>query len=56
MKSNVALVVGALAVAALGVAAIVYGESDDAPGLMLIGAVMIVGALAFGVRTIQRSR
>ena len=38
------------AAAAIGVAAIVFGEADDAPGLVLFGGLLIVGtvALAFG--------
>ncbi len=38
-----------LAVVALGVAAIVFGETDDAPGLVLLGLLFIVGAVAFAV-------
>ena len=41
--------------AALGVAAIVVGESDDAPGLVLFGCLLVVGAVALAVRTAQRS-
>ncbi len=33
-----------------------YGGSDDAPGLVLIGLLIIVGAVVFGVRTVLRSR
>ena len=45
-----------LGVVAIGVAAIVYGEADDAPGLVLLGILLIVGALAFGVTPALRSR
>ncbi|WP_229402791.1 hypothetical protein [Micromonospora okii] len=48
MKYVLGLVV-VLAVAA-GVAGIVHGEADDSPGLQLLGAVLVVGAVAFGVR------
>jgi hypothetical protein len=48
-------VVAILAVA-LGVAAIIYGGADDSPGLQLIGVLLIVGAVAVGVRTALRSR
>ena len=48
-------VVAILAVA-LGVAGIVYGEADDSPGRQLIGVLLIVGAVALGVRTARRSR
>ena len=42
-------------IVALGVAAFLYGGADDSPGLQLLGAVLVVGAVAFGVRT-ARSR
>jgi hypothetical protein len=55
----VAILGSALVLAAVGVAAIVFGERGDAPGLMLLGIVVItsvvVGAFAFGMRTAQRS-
>jgi hypothetical protein len=41
---------------ALGIAAMVYGEYDDAPGGVLFGMLLIVGAIAFGVRTARRGR
>jgi predicted cobalt transporter CbtA len=41
---------------AIGVAAVVYGEGDDSPGLQLLGAVLVVAAIVFGVRTVRRSR
>ena len=44
----------ALGIAALGVAAAVLGEADDAPGLVLLGILLIVSACALGVRTAQR--
>jgi hypothetical protein len=37
--------------AAIGVAAIVLGEMDDAPGLMLFGGLLIAGTLALTLRT-----
>jgi hypothetical protein len=46
----------ALGIAALGVAAAVLGEADDAPGLVLLGILLIVSACALGVRTAQHSR
>ena len=33
-----------------------FGEADDAPGLVLLGILLIVSACALGVRTAQRSR
>ena len=46
----------ALGIAAVGVAAAIFGEADDAPGLVLIGILLIVSACALGVRTAPRSR
>lgn len=46
----------ALLVLALGVAGVVLGESDDSPGLQLIGALLVLGAVALGFRTLQRGR
>jgi hypothetical protein len=46
----------AFGIAALGVAAAVFGEADDAPGLVLLGILLIVSACALGVRTAQQSR
>jgi hypothetical protein len=45
----------AIAIAALGVAAAIVGKADDAPGLVLLGIVLIASACALGVRTAQRS-
>jgi hypothetical protein len=50
---NLAAAVG---IAVLGVAAALFGEADDAPGLVLLGLVLIASACALGVRTAQRSR
>jgi hypothetical protein len=49
---NVALQVLA---AAIGGAAIVFGEWDDAPGLVLFGGLLILGTLALAVRTARRT-
>jgi hypothetical protein len=49
---NVALRVAA---GAIGVAAIVLGEADDAPGLVLFGCLLIAGTVVMTVRTAQRS-
>ena len=55
----VAILTAALGLAAVGVTAIVFGERGDAPGLVLLGVVLItsvvVGAFAFGLRTAQRT-
>ena len=42
------------AAAAIGVAAIVFGEADDAPGLVLFGGLLIVGTVALAFRRAQR--
>lgn len=54
MKSFVAILAAALAVVALGVAVIVYAEADDAPGGVLIGILLIVGAFIVAVRAALR--
>lgn len=46
----------ALGIAAVGVAAAIFGEADDAPGLVLLGILLIASACALGMRTAQRSR
>jgi hypothetical protein len=46
----------ALGIGTLGVAAGIVGESDDAPGLVLIGLLLLAGACAIGVRATQRGR
>jgi hypothetical protein len=43
------------AATAIGVAAIVLGEADDAPGLVLFGGLLIIGTVALTIRTAQRS-
>jgi hypothetical protein len=39
----------------IGAAAIVLGELDDAPGLVLFGCLLIAGTVALTVRTAQRT-
>jgi hypothetical protein len=46
----------AIGIALLGVAAAVVGEVDDAPGLVLLGLVLIACACALGARRAQHSR
>lgn len=41
---------------AISAAGMVAGEADDSPGLQVLGVVLIVGAVALGVRIAQRSR
>lgn len=47
--------VTALGIAAVGVVVAVSGEADDAPGLVLLGLLLIVSACELGVRTAQRN-
>ena len=54
MKRFLVIFLPALAVVAVGVSAAMAGEADDAPGLSLIGILLITGALAVAVRTAQR--
>jgi hypothetical protein len=56
VKSFLTIFVPALAVVAVGVTAAMAGEADDAPGLALLGILLIVGALAVAVKTAQRTR
>lgn len=48
-------ILAALLVTAIGIAAIVAGEADDSPGLQLLGALLVVGTVAFGVKRAKRS-
>lgn len=45
-----------VAAAAIAVTAIVLGEADDAPGLVLFGLLLIVGTIAVTVRTARLAR
>ena len=46
----------AIGIAAFGVVAAVVGEADNAPGLVLLGLLLVGSACALGVRTAQRTR
>ncbi len=48
---NLAIAIG---IAALGVAAGLFGEAGDAPGLVLLGILLIASACALGVRIARR--
>ena len=50
-----AILIAALGVIGLGLTLAMHGEADDAPGLALIGIVLITGAYAFAVRTAFRA-
>lgn len=58
MKSSVTNVVRALGLVAIGVAigaaGIYIGDTDDAPGAALIGILLMIVTVAFGVRTARR--
>jgi hypothetical protein len=58
MKTSVTNVLLALGLIAIGVgiaaAGIYIGETDDAPGAALIGILLMIGAVALGVRTAGR--
>lgn len=58
MKSsrNIALALGLVAIGvALAATGIYIGDIDDAPGAALLGIVLMLGALALGVRIARRS-
>ena len=44
-----------VATVAVGVAAIAFGEADDAPGLVGFGCLLIIGTVVLAFRTAQRS-
>jgi hypothetical protein len=46
----------AIVIAAVGVAAAVLGNADDAPGLVLLGILLILSAGAVGLRAVQARR
>ena len=58
MKTSVINILVALGLIAIGVgiaaAGIYIGETDDAPGAALIGILLMIGAVALGVRTARR--
>ena len=58
MKPSVPNLVMAIGLAASGVAigaaGIYIGDTDDAPGAALVGILLMIGALALGVRTARR--
>ena len=58
MKSSITNVLMALGLIAIGVgiaaAGIYIGETDDASGAALLGILLMVGAVALGVRTAWR--
>jgi hypothetical protein len=53
---RVGSLITAIAIAAVGVVAAIFGKADDAPGLVLLGIVLFVSACGLGVRTTKHSR
>ena len=60
MKSSVTNLVVALGLVAIGIAigaaGIYIGDTDDAPGAALMGILLMIGAVALGVRTAPTTR
>lgn len=59
MKSSATDFVTALAIPAMGAlggAAVVFSEFDDAPGGILVGYLLILGAVALSIRAAKRRR
>jgi len=54
--NSVVTILGPALAGGVGVAAIAYGQADDAPGLVLFGLLIIGGALAYGLKPSLRSR
>ena len=58
MKSSLTNVLMALGLIAIGIgiatAGIYIGETDDAPGAALLGILLMIGAVALGVRIARR--
>ena len=58
MKSSVTNLVKALGIIAVGIAICValiwLGEHDDAPGVSLLGILLMIGAVVLGVRIARR--
>ncbi|MEU4563926.1 hypothetical protein AB0F72_36580 [Actinoplanes sp. NPDC023936] len=46
----------AVPLVALGVAAVIFGESDDSPGLQAIGVVLVCAAVYVFLRMTRRAR
>lgn len=59
MNASVKNLLIGLGIVAIGVAiaaaGIYIGDTDDAPGAALLGILLMIGALALGVRTARRT-
>ncbi|WKU06016.1 hypothetical protein [Micromonospora sp. HUAS LYJ1] len=47
------LTLAAAVLLAAGVVGVVLGESDDSPGLQLLGGLLVIGAIGIGVRVFR---
>ena len=54
MTKKIAMLLIALVIAASGVALARYAEADDSPGGVVIGWVLVIGAVALGARAFLR--
>ena len=54
MIKTFAMLLIALVIAASGVALARYAEADDSPGGVVIGWVLVIGAVALGARAFMR--
>jgi len=54
MVKTIAMLLIALALAVGGVALARYADADDSPGGMLIGAVIVLGAVVLGAKAFFR--
>jgi hypothetical protein len=54
MMKTIAMLLIALVIAACGVLLARYAEADDAPGGVVIGWVLVMGAVALGARAFLR--
>jgi hypothetical protein len=56
LLANSVIILSVVAFTALGCAIIVFSEADDAPGGVLLGMLLILGAVALGGRAVLRGR
>ena len=54
MIKTIIMLLVALVIAASGVALSRYADADDAPGGVVVGWLLVIGAVALGVRAVQR--
>jgi hypothetical protein len=56
MIKTIATLLIALVIAWGGVALVRYSDADDAPGGMVIGSVVVLGAVVLGARAFSRGK